>query len=1214
MHIKRLEIAGFKSFVDRTVIHFDHDIIGVVGPNGCGKSNIVDAIRWCMGEQSARHLRGRAMEDVIFNGSESRGPHGLAEVTITFDNSDPAYAETIPPEYQAYPEIAITRRLYRDGTSEYLINKTQVRLRDITELFLGTGVGTKAYSIVEQGRIGQIVSSRPEDRRLFIEEAAGITKYKQRRKQAERKMELTRQNLLRITDIVTEIDRTRASLKRQVAKAERYVQYRAELEDLVLHDASHKLLEHIVTEQVERGAHAEASSGVEQARATLSVSEAELDLARQEALSIEQRAEKASTSAFEADNEVTGLGAEIERARDRMSHLLERQKSAEAEQEEIARRLGELTAERESLLDRLTDLARDEAERVADAEREDEALTQLRTEEARANEVLQGVRTTLGETSAQAAAAEARVEAHAHHIAELEERRDKLSAERDGIADELAELAAKKHALDRSVAELAEGKRLTVAEREALEAEIVELRAKQLDSERRVDAAKNELGLKKNRLKALDELHRRLEGVGAGARALVSGTHAGVLGLVADRIEAPEELTAAFAGLLGERLQYVVVEDLPQGLALLAELAKSERGRANIVAQRPPYVAGAARAAELGEPGVLGRLVDRLVFEPADEALVRALVGDALLVETPEQALAIAQQHVGTTVVSLDGTVARPDGVVSGGSGDEAAAGMVEQKRELRVLAQDVERLSEQYTRVHDEHTALRARLSEVGTSLDRARQEAHAGELAHVTAEKDLARTAGEIERATGRKTNIAAETAELEAKLADAVAAQTATRTELETARVSLEHLRHDLAKAEAEATSWNERVNAQATLVTERKVRLAQVREQVEAAKSSQERVLAAITDFETRDQRLSDDLLETARASGETAAQIMIAREARAGAVDTARVAHTELDSARALLEQVRFALGSREAELKTLRDEVQQLDDAVRRAEMALQRIELERDHLLANVRDRFRGLDLRRVVGTYHARPMPDDEQRRRIDELTQLIDRMGPVNLDAGREWEDAEKRFSDLSTQKIDIEKALEDLDRAIRHMNKESRRRFRETFDAVNELFKKTFIRMFRGGRAELALTNPDDMLETGVEIIAQPPGKKLGNIELMSGGEKALTAVSLIFSIFQYRPSPFCVLDEVDAPLDEANVARYNEAIRSMTANSQFILITHVRKTMQSVDVLYGVTMGEPGVSRIVSVKVNEQAVARSENRGAISSPPPVAEVDESVAVA
>jgi len=1214
MHIKRLEIAGFKSFVDRTVIHFDHDVIGIVGPNGCGKSNIVDAIRWCMGEQSAKHLRGRAMEDVIFNGSESRGPHGLAEVTITFDNNDPNYAASLPPEYQAYPEIAITRRLYRDGTSEYLINKVQVRLRDITELFLGTGVGTKAYSIVEQGRIGQIVSSRPEDRRLYIEEAAGITKYKQRRKQAERKMELTRQNLLRITDIVTEIDRTRASLKRQVAKAERYIQYRAELEDLVLHDASHKLLELIVTEQVEKQAEISASAGLGEARARLGEAESALDAAREEALAIEQRSDRASTAAFEADNDVTALGAEIERARDRMRHLGERQSAAETEQAEIGQRLALLNDERATLGARLLDLARDERERVADAEKEDVALAELRDQEARANEELQGVRQKLGDTSSRAAAEEARLGAHGHHIAELEARRDRLAAERAEIADELTELDARKHALERSVAELAEGKLLTVAERESLEGEMVELRARQLESERAVDAAKNELSLKKSRLRALDELHRRLEGVGAGARALVSGSHSGVAGLVADRIEAPAELTRAFAGLLGERLQYVVVEDLPRGLELLAELARTERGRANIVAARPPFVAGSAKGAPLSEAGVVGYLADRLAYAPEDEALVRALVGDAVLVESAADALSVAERFPGTTAVAKDGTVARPGGVVSGGAGDDVAAAMVEQKRELRELAEEVERLGERYAKVHDEHTSLRARLSEVGTRLDRARQEAHEGELAHVTAEKDLARTGDEIARLSSRRSAIENEAGELDAKLAEAARAQTATRAELDAAQAALEHLRHELAKAESLATSWSERVAAQATLVTERKVRLAQVREQAEAAKSSEERVAASISDLEARAQRLADELMEIARALGETAAQIVVARETRVGAGEVARLAHRELDSARTLLEQVRFALGTREAELKTLRDEAQTLDESLRRAEMALQRIELEREHLLANVRDRFRGLDLRRVVGDYHARPMPDDEQRRRIDELSQLIDRMGPVNLDAGREWQDAEKRFQDLSVQKIDIEKALEDLDRAIKHMNRESRRRFKETFDAVNELFRKTFTRMFRGGRAELALTNPDDMLETGVEIIAQPPGKKLGNIELMSGGEKALTAVSLIFSIFQYRPSPFCVLDEVDAPLDEANVARYNEAIRSMTENSQFILITHVRKTMQSVDVLYGVTMGEPGVSRIVSVKVNEQATVRSEHRGVFSSAPPAAESDESAQVA
>jgi chromosome segregation protein len=286
--------------------------------------------------------------------------------------------------------------------------------------------------------------------------------------------------------------------------------------------------------------------------------------------------------------------------------------------------------------------------------------------------------------------------------------------------------------------------------------------------------------------------------------------------------------------------------------------------------------------------------------------------------------------------------------------------------------------------------------------------------------------------------------------------------------------------------------------------------------------------------------------------------------------------------------------------------------------MAVQRMDLEREHLLSSVRERFRGLDLNRVIGDYHARPAPDPEHRRRIDELTQLIDRMGPVNLDARAEHDDAEKRFKDLNDQKVDIERALEELDRAIRHMNRESRKRFRETFDEVNALFKKTFSKLFRGGRAELLLTDPEDMLGTGVEIVAQPPGKKLGNIDLMSGGEKALTAVSLIFSILQHRPSPFCVLDEVDAPLDEANVTRYNEMVRSMTSQSQFIQITHIKSTMQSVDVLYGVTMGEPGVSRIVSVRVNESAVTRSDSIVARSdgkeSAPPAASSDAIAGVA
>jgi len=1204
MHIKKLEIAGFKSFVDRTAIHFDHDIVGIVGPNGCGKSNIVDAIRWCLGEQSAKHLRGRAMEDVIFNGSESRGPHGLAEVTITFDNTNPEYAASLAPEYRDYPEIGITRRLFRDGTSEYLINKTQVRLRDVTELFLGTGVGTKAYSIVEQGRIGQIVSARPEDRRLFIDEAAGITKYKQRRKMAERKMDLTRQNLLRVTDIVSEIDRNRASLKRQVAKAERFLEYRRELEDLVLLDASHKYLELTVTERVADQGHTAAKETLAQARTELRGAEAVLDAARAEASGIEASTEEASRRAFEADNTVSSLQAELEKGRERLTFLDHRLMGGNLELESILGKTRMLHGERSQVATRVEELGSDERAREADALSETESLASLQAEEAKASAEVAELRKGEGELSTRAAAEGARLDGLVQRRDEARTRHDRLTHERETLEGERTDAAARRQALERSVAELTEGRKLSASDLEALDQENESLRSRQLDSERAADAAKNELSLKRNRLRALEDLQRRFEGVGAGARALLAKGDPRVLGLVADRIEAPAELTLALAGLLGTRLSCVVVADRAGGLELLGELRRTERGRAEILPLRPSYVAGAGRHAGLAGPGVLGPLVDRLSFAEGDEALVRSLVGDAMLVETPEVAARLAEEAPGITAVALDGTVVHPDGVVSGGSGDDVASAMIEHKREMHELAVLVARLETEAARLHTDHTALRARLTEVGTALDRARQFAHEGELAFVTAEKDLARTQGDMERIDARLQAVALEFSEVDRILAEGADTEAQCRAGLDTLRSELAHAATALAKAEETAQGWRERVAGQSTLVTERRVRLAQVREQSGAAKREAERIESSLAELSVRHQALEQELTDAAQAYGETAGTLVTTRERRGEALLFAKAEHEALDAARARLEQTRQALTATEASLRVQRDALEQHDAVCKEHEFTLQRIGLERQHLLGSIKERFRGLDLKRVIGDYHARPTPDDDQRRRVDELTQLIDRMGPVNLDARAEHEQAEKRFHELNDQKVDIEKALAELDHAIRHMNKESRRRFRETFDSVNELFKKTFARLFRGGRAELLLTDAEDLLGSGVEIVAQPPGKKLGNIDLMSGGEKALTAVSLIFAIFQHRPSPFCILDEVDAPLDEANVARYNEMIRALTTQSQFVLITHVKKTMQSTDVLYGVTMGEPGVSRLVSVKVNENAVSRSDQvaQSALEAPP------------
>jgi chromosome segregation protein len=1187
MRIRKLEITGFKSFVDRTVIHFDTDVVGIVGPNGCGKSNIVDAIRWSMGEQSAKHLRGRSMADVIFNGSENRGAHGMAEVTLVFENSDAQGAAELPLEYRDYAEIAVTRRLFRDGTSEYLINKTQVRLKDVTDLFLGTGVGTKAYSIIEQGKIGLIVSARPEDRRMLIEEAAGITKYKARKKQAELKMDQTRQNLLRVGDIVSEIQRNLSSLKRQAAKAERYVAYKGELEDLVLHEAAHKLLEITCVTKVEEAAQAAFAEKEQASRAALAAREAELEVTRLAALEREERAEKAQNEAFSADNQVRMHEAEIARSLDRLRHLDERRSAARAEQADLEKTVTSLTAEKRELEDELSTIEGEESREAAESIEQHERLEELRHGERTADQEAQELRKRLSQSEAQVAAAAATLGGFERRLTEMRARRVKLEDEVGRLDFEREDLEHRRAALVTHATELAEGKRISAEEKVRLEAEMKDLRERTVASDRAVDTAKNELGQKRNRLRALEELHARLEGVGAGVKSLLGTKDPALLGMVADRIEAPAELTAAFAGLLAERLQWVVVSDVERGVALLSELGRKKSGRASVISARPPFVAGRAPLAVEGD-GVIGPLVEQLSFAAEDEALVRTLLADAVVVRTADDALRLAAAGVRCTLVALDGTVVHESGHVSGGSGDAVAAGMVEQKREMRELHGVVAKGADVVTRLLEEQQALRLRITEVGTALDRARSEAHQGELALVTAEKDLKRAEEQLAANDKRRVTVAGELEELTAALERASEEEEGARSSLESGKATREEAKNVLEHAEALAADWRERVLGQQSIVTERKVRLARVRERANAARGTVERLRRSCDELRARIGKLDEEATENAREAGKAAAGIVLGREELVACVARAHSAEAALSEARRLLDEARHELGEREASLRGLRAEVATFGDQARHHEMALQRLSIELTHLVEGVRSRFRGLELHRVIGDYHKRPPVDEAHKARIVELGDLLDRMGPVNVDAVREHAAAEERYTYYTAQQQDLEKALDDLDKAIAQMNRESKRLFKTTFDGVNVRFKALFPKMFRGGMAELRMTNPDDVLETGIEILAQPPGKKLGNIELMSGGEKALTAVSLIFAIFQFKPSPFCILDEVDAPLDEANVTRYNEAIRSMTDSSQFILITHIKRTMQSVDVLYGVTMQEPGVSKLVSVRVNESA--------------------------
>ena len=1195
MKITKVEICGFKSFVDRTVVHIDHDVTAVVGPNGCGKSNIVDAIRWTMGEQSARNLRGKSMEDVIFNGSEGRGPHGFAEVTLTFDNAD----GLAPPEYRDYAEIAVTRRLDRQGNSDYAINKTAVRLMDVTNLFLGTGVGTKAYSIIEQGRIGYIVSAKPEDRRHLIEEAAGITKFKARKKAAERKMDQTRANLLRIGDIVLEIDKSLASLRRQAQKAERYKSYRTEIRDLELHVASHRFLELTVTRRVIDEELSIGGGTLEGRRLALRVREAELETERLALRHAETDVTRAQEAAHEHDNEVRTLEGRIAQADERLAGLRESERLSEREISALSERRAALVTERDVLLSTLAELEAIEKSEQAELERESTLLEARRASSAEAEETVHQARARLSDAEQRIARADAVLKGFERRREDARTRLDKMRLEQGELDKHAIELREQQADLEARLEALRGGKETTAERKRELEDELRDLRIQIAESDRVVDRVRGELAEKRSRLRSLEEIQKRFEGVGAGVRSIMTKLGAtdeeraqkGVLGLVADRIECPEPLTNALAGALGDRLQHVVVRDLDVGLEVLSFLESGDRGRATVVPERPRRVVSPLPMLD-GEEGVIGWMAD-LVTSPEEggdassEWLVRHLLSDVLVVRDLAVARRLFDRGIAATLVTERGEVLGHGGALTGGRGEQASAHMIAVKREVRDLHHVVARLDTELGAAVTHHGELRGGISTRQAALDSARTEAHDAEIAIVTADKDHRRAVDDHARTLDRAAKLGREIDEIDRALGEAAGEEMEATSEIESATRAQSDAKTALELATEVFTERKVLVDAQNAKVTEVRVRAAQARQRAEGDRQALDRLDRSIAELGEREQRLRGDLDRGARQQGETIGMLAAFREQRGTSVHEAMRAHDALGVAREVYESARMQLGEREGDLKGLRHEIDAGQRRVADLTVELRELDLELMHVVQTSMDRHR-VDVRKVIGDFHMRDLPDGSTRERIEELSRLVERMGEINLTAIEEHAEQEKRYVYLSGQQKDLDDALTQLDRAIKQMNRESKRMFKETFEDVNARFKQVFPRLFGGGRAELLLTHPEDLLETGVEIVAQPPGKKLGAIELMSGGEKALTAVSLIFAMFQHRPSPFCLLDEVDAPLDEANVGRFCEAIRSMTKHSQFIVITHSKRTMLMADVLYGVTMETPGVSKLVSVELKKSA--------------------------
>ena len=1189
MRLEQIALHGFKSFAERTTVKVLPGITGIVGPNGCGKSNVAEAVRWALGEQSAKSLRGHRMEDLVFHGSASRKGVGMAEVNLVFSNDGTL---AVP-----WTEIEVTRRLYRTGESEYLVNGTTSRLRDILDLFAGTGANPRAYSIMDQDKLNHVLTAKPHERRVFIEEAAGIARYKQQRHETEGKLAAARGNLVRLRDVMDEVKRHLASIERQARRATQYKALEGERRELALAILAADYAQ--LTAEAERLA--EILAERRRAEAALRT-----DAARLAARVADQR-----VGLQEREHRLSDLRQAVQKIQGEVERLLERREQLGVQRRELLDENGRLAEELRATAERLETIERDRVT-LADAARDAEAVG---TERAR---IAADLETRVERHRTSLAADRDRLEAQRQEqirlvaertdlmrgAGELRERGAQLARRRDRLAAEVAECDADLRRLagvrggleaqrEQTTAELAS----LLAERERLTAAVDEQARRLVEAEQILAEARLALAARRSSLTALRELERAREGYGAGVRAVFGQRAAadgdnlgvtvldGVVGTVADLLDVPAGLERAIEAVLGERLQWVVVERFEDARAAVAYLRAHDAGTATFLP-----LEHLPRTFE-PIPDDNGVHWAARAVTAAREGLAPYLLGRVAIVEHLDRAEALWRRNgVVATYVTPIGEVLGPTGRLRGGAGESAAhigeQSLLARKRRVRELAEEVDGLTQEVERADGFARALDVSLSELRGRAGGVDGTLRAREGDKVAVDKDFEQAVREHERLgrhrdvlhvewaqLGRETDETAETlAGLERRLRLAQEAEARHETTMGVLRAAIEAAGEREAALNAEWTacrvelaSATERVEAlgrERARLDEMEADLTERRAQAEARRAQiEERARSLEAEGERADAAAQEAAAERDRMESAVRAAVLEHDE------QVAQLASIEAEGRRADAALSEHGAGIHDCELRAT-------EGRVRREELVL---EARRTH----------GVEEESGLRARYDSTRDLAAARERCAALAEKLQAIGPVNLVADEEYRELDERLSFLRTQHDDLTASIKDLEKALRGMTRTAQERFHQAFAEVNAHFQGIFGRLFEGGRAELRLVEAEDgedPLETGVELMAQPRGKRLQSVTLMSGGERALTGLALLFAIFYYRPSPFCVLDEVDAPLDDANVHRFLRVLRELTSQTQFLVITHNRKTMEAADALYGVTMEEPGLSKIVSVNM------------------------------
>lgn len=1181
MYLKRIEIAGFKSFADKTVIDFENSVTAVVGPNGSGKSNITEAIRWVLGEQSAKSLRGGKMPDIIFAGSDSRKPLNVAEVTVLLDNTD----HYLPLDYQ---EISVTRRYRRTGESDFFINKQPCRLKDIQELFLDSGLGKESFSIISQGKVEAIFSSKPEDRRGIFEEAAGVLKYKQRKKKAEQKLFETEDNLSRVQDIIYELQEQLTPLAEQSEIAKKFLQLKEELTqtDIAL----------MITEiNVAKKEWEEKQTQLTQFNQELT--KLATHIQSQEAVLSEKRKQNAKKDRQieKGQQSLLALSERLKQAEGQKDVLIERTKHTQKSTQEYQASLAEAqkkVAHFEELQEKLTKETTEKETEIQEAQQQlMKTQQELEKYQKSTKELLSELRDQYVDLMQEQANVGNELKyLERQYLQETSKSKQTLAKQSEVEASVLA-LSSQKQELSEKQANLQQALVKNQHELEEVQTKGKTVQTKLTNEQPKMYQLMNQVQQLKARQKSLQEIQENYFGFYQGVRLVLQHKQqlSGIVGAVAELIDVPSSFTLAIETALGGAAQHVIVENEHDARQAITYLKKQRGGRATFLPlttikprQLPAHVLSQAAAVD----GFLGIASEQVTFSAEIQTVVHNLLGTILLAKDLTSANAIAQTiRYQYRVVSLEGDVMNAGGSMTGGANKRGNQGsLFSQNQELKQLTAEYEQADQQLQNQEKIVQELQTKVADLSQKQEKLRTQNEQLRFEEQEIANQLQNITNDLARFEKEKQLSNFETRELQQFIETYQKQQaelTARQKEIEQQRQQIDEEIKSLNQESDQMEEKRSQVQArkaqeQADLAVLKEqfnhlqIQLRGARVQKNEAlerQTSLEQQLATLTadfsDHEITEESLASQITELAQQREELQAELVAVKEQR--------------ERTQKEIDQLETVLAEKNQQQKQQLTEQSKLEVQKDRAEMLL-------DHQLSYLQTEYQ-ISFEKAVTDYQ--PTSDIvSSRTKVAVLKEQIADLGPVNIRSIEQFEQVNERHTFLATQRDDLLSAKNQLFETMEEMDAEVRARFKEVFEAIRQEFKVVFPNMFGGGRAELVLTDPSDLLKTGIEIEVQPPGKKLQSLSLLSGGERALTAIALLFSIIRVCPVPFCILDEVEAALDEANVKRFGRYLSDFQDDTQFIVVTHRKGTMVAADVLYGVTMQESGVSKIVSVRMED----------------------------